>query len=59
MKIFNFYCPIKERIKPFNLLGEHMQGLHKIERSNVTSKYSFDIVKKILIISVFYNSIHV
>ena len=33
-------------------------SLHKIERSNVTWKYLFDTVKKILIISVFYNSIH-
>ena len=40
-------------------LGERMQGLHKIEPSNVTWKYWFDIVKKILISSVFCNSFHV
>ena len=38
-------------------LGERMRNLHKIERSNVTSNYRFDIAKKILIISTFYISV--
>ena len=52
-------CSCNVILTYFNILGDHMQGLHKIERSNVTWNYSFDIVNKILVISVFYNSIHV
>ena len=35
-----------------------MRDLHKTERSNVIWKYWFDIVKKLLIISIFYISIY-
>ena len=35
-------------------LGESMRGLHKIQRINGTLKYYFNIIKKILIIFIFY-----